>query len=118
MQIKDIELRNPWFRSKSLDTFCPMGPWIVTRDEVEDPQQLDLECTVDGEMRQKGNTRDMIFPVDELIEFTSTHMTLEPGDIISTGTPEGISAILPGEVVACRVQGVGTISNPVVKDED
>jgi 2-keto-4-pentenoate hydratase/2-oxohepta-3-ene-1,7-dioic acid hydratase in catechol pathway len=118
MQIKDIELRNPWFRSKSLDTFCPMGPWIVTRDEVKDPQQLELECRVNGEIRQKGNTRDMIFPVDELIEFTSTHMTLEPGDIISTGTPEGISAILPGEVVECRVQGVGTISNPVVKDED
>ena len=118
MQIKDIGLSNPWFRSKSLDTFCPMGPWIVTRDEVDDPQELDLECRVNGEIRQRGNTRDMIFPVDELIEFISTHMTLEPGDIISTGTPEGISAILPGDVVECQVQGIGTISNPVVPDPD
>jgi len=118
MQIKDIELRNPWFRSKSLDTFCPMGPWVVTREEIDDPQELDLECRVNGDTRQRGNTRDMIFPVEELIEFISSHMTLEPGDIISTGTPEGISAIVPGDVVDCQVQGVGTISNTVIPDPD
>jgi 2-keto-4-pentenoate hydratase/2-oxohepta-3-ene-1,7-dioic acid hydratase in catechol pathway len=116
MQTKDIALRNPWFRSKSLDTFCPMGPRIVTRDEVEDPQKISLECRVNSETRQKGNTRDMIFPVVELIEFISAHMTLEPGDVISTGTPEGISPLLPGEVVECEVEGIGLLSNPVIAD--
>lgn len=118
MQIKDLGLRNPWFRSKSLDTFCPTGPWIVTRDEVGDPQKISLECRVNSEIRQKGDTRDMIFPVDELVEFISMHMTLEPGDIISTGTPEGISAIVPGDVVECEVEGVGRLYNPVVDDPD
>jgi 2-keto-4-pentenoate hydratase/2-oxohepta-3-ene-1,7-dioic acid hydratase in catechol pathway len=116
MQKKDLDLKNPWFRSKSLDTFCPMGPCIVTRDEIADPQALSLECRVNSKTRQKGNTRDMIFPVDRLIEFISLHMTLEPGDIISTGTPEGISAIVPGDLVECEVEGVGLLSNPVVAD--
>jgi 2-keto-4-pentenoate hydratase/2-oxohepta-3-ene-1,7-dioic acid hydratase in catechol pathway len=118
MQKVDIGLRNPWFRSKSLDTFCPLGPWIVTRDEIEDPQSLGLECRVNSEIRQHGNTRDMIFPVEELIEFISMHMTLEPGDIISTGTPEGISAILPDDLVECEVEGIGLLSNPVIADPD
>ena len=116
MQTKDLDLRNPWFRSKSLDTFCPMGPRIVTRDGIGDPQSLSLECRVNSQIRQKGNTRDMIFPVDRLVEFISLHMTLEPGDIISTGTPEGISAIVPGDVVECEVEGVGLLGNPVVAD--
>ncbi len=116
MQKRDIEARNPWFRSKSLDTFCPMGPRIVTRDEVGDPQDLSLECRVSSKVRQKGNTRDMIFPIDRLIEFISMHMTLEPGDVISTGTPEGISPILPGDIVECEVEKVGLLFNPVVED--
>jgi len=118
MQIEDLELRNPWFRSKSLDTFCPMGPHIVTRDEITDPQALSLECRVNSEIRQSGNTSDMIFTIDRLIEFISMHMTLEPGDIISTGTPEGISPILPGDLVECEVEGVGLIANTVVRDPD
>jgi len=116
MQKRDIESRNPWFRSKSLDTFCPLGPWIVTSEEIPDPQRLSLECRVNGEVRQHGNTRDMIFPVTQLIEFISAHMTLEPGDIIATGTPEGISPIRPGDVVECEVEGIGVLRNPVIDD--
>jgi len=116
MQKRDIESRNPWFRSKSLDTFCPLGPWIVTSEEIPDPQRLSLECRVNGEVRQHGNTREMIFPVTQLIEFISAHMTLEPGDIIATGTPEGISPIRPGDVVECEVEGIGVLRNPVIDD--
>jgi len=116
MQKKDIASGKPWFRSKSLDTFCPMGPRIVTADEIKDPQDLQLECRVNKEVRQRGNTRDMIFGVDRLVEFISMHMTLEPGDIISTGTPEGIAPIVPGDVVECEVEGVGILSNPVIAD--
>jgi len=116
MQKRDIESTNPWFRSKSLDTFCPLGPWIVTSEEIPDPQKLSLECRVNGEVRQHGNTRDMIFPVTQLIEFISAHMTLEPGDIIATGTPEGISPIRPGDVVECEVEGIGVLRNPVIDD--
>ena len=116
MQKKDIELRNPWFRSKSLDTFCPLGPWIVTRDEVSDPQVLDLECRVNSETRQRGNTRDMIFPVVDLIEFISSHMTLHPGDIILTGTPAGVAVatgkfLEPGDKIECNITGLGALTN-------
>ncbi len=116
MQKRDIESGKPWFRSKSLDTFCPMGPRIVTADQIGDPHDLALECRVNKQVRQRGNTRDMIFGVDRLIEFISMHMTLEPGDIISTGTPEGIGPIVPGDVVECEVQGIGILSNPVIAD--
>jgi len=116
MQKRDIESRNPWFRSKSLDTFCPLGPWIVRSEEIADPQGLSLECRVNGEVRQHGNTREMIFPITQLIEFISAHMTLEPGDIIATGTPEGISPIKPGDVVECEVEGIGVLGNPVIDD--
>ena len=116
MQKKDIASGKPWFRSKSLDTFCPMGPRIVTADEIKDPQNLALECRVNKQVRQRGNTRDMIFAVDRLVEFISMHMTLEPGDIISTGTPEGIAPIVPGDIVECEVEGIGILSNPVIAD--
>jgi len=116
MQKKDIASGKPWFRSKSLDTFCPMGPRIVTPDGIKDPHNLALECRVNKQVRQRGNTRDMIFGVDKLIEFISMHMTLEPGDIVSTGTPEGLAPIVPGDVVDCEVEGVGILSNPVIAD--
>ncbi len=116
MQKRDIDARNPWFRSKSLDTFCPFGPWLTTRDEIGNPQDLELECRVNSQVRQKANTGDMIFPIDELVEFISRHMTLEPGDVISTGTPEGISPIVPGDVVECEVEGLDVLTNEVVED--
>ena len=114
MQVADFELRNPWFRSKSLDTFCPLGPCVVLPDEISPLDELDLELKVNGETRQESNTRYLIFKVPELIEYISSLMTLEPGDIISTGTPEGIAPILPGDVVEAIVDKIGTLTNRVV----
>ena len=108
-----------WFLGKALDTFCPMGPWIATADEVE-PENLDVKCWVNGELRQNANTRDLIFDIPTLIAYTSNVLTLEPGDLILTGTPEGVGyfrdpkvALKPGDVVEVEVEGVGTLRNDV-----
>jgi 2-keto-4-pentenoate hydratase/2-oxohepta-3-ene-1,7-dioic acid hydratase in catechol pathway len=113
MQGSDIEKKLPWFRSKGFDTFAPMGPWIVTADEIPPPVHLDLELSVNGQIRQKSNTSNMIFDVPTLIEFISRYMTLEPGDIISTGTPEGVGPIGDGDNVTCLIRGIGELVNPV-----
>lgn len=114
MQEADIAEKNPWFRSKSLDTFGPMGPWIVTRDEVGDPGKLELELRVNGQTRQKDTTAHMIFDVPTLIQFISGLMTLYPGDVISTGTPHGIAPLAVGDVVEAEVSGVGILRNRVI----
>jgi 2-keto-4-pentenoate hydratase/2-oxohepta-3-ene-1,7-dioic acid hydratase in catechol pathway len=108
-------------RSKSFDTFCPMGPWITTADEVPNPQALGLRSWVNGEQRQNSSTKEMVHGVTELIEFIARGMTLEPGDVILTGTPHGVGFamdppkyLVPGDVVRCEVDGLGTISNRVV----
>jgi 2-keto-4-pentenoate hydratase/2-oxohepta-3-ene-1,7-dioic acid hydratase in catechol pathway len=116
MQTQDIELRNPWFRSKSMDTFAPLGPCIVLTDEINMPVELNLELQVNGEVRQKDNTRNMIFKIPQLIEYISHHLTLEAGDIISTGTPEGIKPIQPGDVVEAIIEKIGCLRNPVIKE--
>lgn len=113
MQAADFELRNPWFRSKSIDTFCPMGPYIVLPDEISPLDELDIEIKVNGETRQKSNTKQLIFNIPELIEYISGMITLEPGDIISTGTPEGIAPIKPGDVLEATVERIGTLTNYV-----
>jgi 2-keto-4-pentenoate hydratase/2-oxohepta-3-ene-1,7-dioic acid hydratase in catechol pathway len=113
MQSADFELRNPWFRSKSIDTFCPMGPCVVLPDEISPLDELDLELKVNGESRQKSNTRQLIFKVPALIEYISSMITLEPGDIISTGTPEGIAPIKPGDIMEASVERIGTLTNYV-----
>lgn len=107
--------------AKSMDAFCPMGPWLVTADEIPDPQALELSCHVNGERMQHGRTADMIFPVDRLIEYVSQYMTLEPGDIIATGTPAGVGAfrkppvwLKPGDRVRVEVSGVGVLENTVI----
>jgi len=107
-----------WFRGKSFDGFAPMGPCIVTPDEIENVRNLRLTTTVDGETMQDGNTRDMIFDIPAIIENISCDITLEPGDIISTGTPAGVGIFMdppvtlkPGNVVECTVEGIGTIRN-------
>jgi 2-keto-4-pentenoate hydratase/2-oxohepta-3-ene-1,7-dioic acid hydratase in catechol pathway len=113
LQNKDLEKRHPWFRSKSFDTFTPLGPWIVTADEIGTPIELGLECRVNGAVRQKSNTKNMVFDVPTQIEFISKFIALDPGDIISTGTPHGISEIKNGDEVACRIQTIGELKNPV-----
>lgn len=111
-----------WFKGKSLDGSCPMGPWVVTADEIADPQSLDLSLRVNGELKQHASTRDMIHPVDALIEWLSLGMTLLPGMLIATGTPEGVGSartppeyLHPGDVVESEVSGIGCLRNRVVR---
>jgi len=110
-----------WFKGKSLDTFCPLGPWIVHKGALPDPQQVRLICRVNGEVMQDGNTRDMIFDIPTTIESLSAGITLEPGDIISTGTPSGVGFarvppvfLKPGDKVEGEIEGIGTLAVEVV----
>lgn len=106
-----------WFMGKALDTFCPMGPWIATADEI-DPENLDLETRVNGEVRQRSNTRDLIFDIPSLVETISSGLTLVPGDVIVTGTPAGVGIgfdpprfLKQGDVVSMTITGLGTLEN-------
>lgn len=108
-------------RSKSFDTFCPIGPWITTADEVPDPQGLGVRSWVNGEPRQDSSTSEMIFSVEYLIWYIARGMTLEPGDVILSGTPHGVGFamhpprfVVPGDVVECEVAGLGRLRNEVV----
>jgi 2-keto-4-pentenoate hydratase/2-oxohepta-3-ene-1,7-dioic acid hydratase in catechol pathway len=118
---RDCRRAGQWIYSKGMDTYGPFGPCIVTADEIPDPQTLDLWLTVNGEIKQKSNTRYMLFKVDHLIADLSAGITLEPGDIIATGTPEGVGAgrtpqewLKPGDVVVAAVEKIGEIRHPVV----
>jgi 2-keto-4-pentenoate hydratase/2-oxohepta-3-ene-1,7-dioic acid hydratase in catechol pathway len=109
-----------WTRSKSIDTFCPLGPYLATRDEVPDPQNLYIRAILNGEVVQDGTTSRMIFPVAELVSFLSQGMTLEPGDIIITGTPPGVGMardpqlwMKPGDEVSIEIEDLSTLTNPV-----
>jgi 2-keto-4-pentenoate hydratase/2-oxohepta-3-ene-1,7-dioic acid hydratase in catechol pathway len=107
-----------WLAGKWFDGFAPSGPWIVTADEISDPHNLDIKLTVNGRVRQRGNTRDMIFRIPEQIAYISSIMTLEPGDIISTGTPVGAgvggdASLHDGDELVCEIEGIGTLRNKV-----
>ena len=124
--INDISARDQrrsgqWFFSKGQDSYAPFGPEIVTADEVADPQELDLSLRVNGVLKQHSNTRHMLFKIPRLIADISSGMTLEPGDVIATGSPSGVGAgmvppefLLPGDLVEATIEGIGTLSNPVV----
>jgi len=114
MQARDMAASRPWFLSKSLDTFAPMGPYLVLPDEIPTPVELDLRLRVNGQLRQHSNTRDLIFDLPDIIHHLSRYLTLEPGDVIATGTPSGIAPIEPGDVVEAEIQGIGLLRNPVV----
>ena len=110
-----------WVRAKSLDGFCPLGPVIVTADEIPDPQRLGLRTIVNGETMQDSTTAEMLFGVAQLIEFCSRSFTLEPGDVILTGTPWGCGEFMeprrslhPGDRVEVSIEGIGSMTNPVV----
>ncbi|MBC7262037.1 MAG: fumarylacetoacetate hydrolase family protein [Chloroflexi bacterium] len=113
MQRNDIQKGKPWLRSKSFDTFCPIGPYIVLTDEITDPHNLELTLRVNGETRQRSNTAMCLFKIPQLIAYISKHMTLEPGDVIATGTPEGIAPIYRGDLVECTIAGIGSLVNRV-----
>jgi len=118
---RDLQRRHDqWFKGKGLDTFCPMGPWIVHASLVPDPHALRIQLDVNGERRQDATTGDMIFKIPAIIESLSAGLTLEPGDVIATGTPSGVGyAMNPrcfladGDVVTCRIEGLGELSNRV-----
>src|SRR5688572_2366534 len=123
---RDLQKRHlQWFKGKSLDGFCPMGPVIVTADEFGDPQNKTLTLRVNGDRRQHANTADMLFPVDVIIEFLSKGMTIEAGDILATGTPEGVGFgrtppefLKDGDVVAIEIEGIGVMRNRVVLEKN
>jgi len=113
-----------FFKGKSLDTFCPMGPIVVTADEFGDPQNKAVRLRVNGAVKQNGHTRDMIFPVDIIIESFSKGLTLEPGDIFSTGTPDGVGMgrspqewLQDGDVMETEIEGIGVMRNRIVYEK-
>jgi 2,4-didehydro-3-deoxy-L-rhamnonate hydrolase len=112
-----------WTRGKSLDTFCPVGPRLVPRDEIADPQQLGIRCILNGETRQDSSTAQMIFSVAEIIAYVTRVITLDPGDLIATGTPAGVGVfrdpkvlLKDGDEVSVEIEGLGTLTNPVEKE--
>jgi 2-keto-4-pentenoate hydratase/2-oxohepta-3-ene-1,7-dioic acid hydratase in catechol pathway len=112
-----------WLMGKTFDTFAPMGPWIVTADEIADPHDLNIELEIGGETLQDSNTRELIFKVPDLIAFLSSVFTLEPGDVVSTGTPSGVGFarkppryLRAGEEVTVRIPAIGELTNPVIAE--
>ncbi len=121
---RDLQARHQqWYKGKGLDGFCPLGPWIVTRDELPDPQHLRLRLRVNGETKQDASTSDMIFSVAKLISAWSLGMTLEPGDLLMTGTPSGVGFarqppeyLKPGDVVEAEIESIGLLRNAVAAE--
>jgi len=126
LSARDIQKRTPqWMTGKTNDGFAPVGPYIVTRDEIDDPNNLRLTTTVNGEVRQDSNTSDMIFSCEEIVSYVSNYMTLQPGDLIMTGTPEGVILgrpieervyLQPGDEVTVEVEKLGALTTRFVKD--
>jgi 2-keto-4-pentenoate hydratase/2-oxohepta-3-ene-1,7-dioic acid hydratase in catechol pathway len=101
-----------WSRAKGFDTFCPAGPLVT--DEIDLEAGVTVETRLNGELKQQGHTRDLIFPIDALLRYITAAMTLYPGDLIATGTPAGVAPMLPGDRVEVRIEGIGLLANPVV----
>lgn len=126
VSVRDWQFRSPTFTvGKSFDTCGPLGPWLVTSDEIGDPHNLDIKTWVDNELRQSSNTRHMLFNCHEMIAYLSQAMTLEPGDVISTGTPSGVGVkmtprgyLKPGQTVTVEIEGIGQLTNPVIDEPD
>jgi 2-keto-4-pentenoate hydratase/2-oxohepta-3-ene-1,7-dioic acid hydratase in catechol pathway len=122
LSCRDLQFRtSQWLMGKSLDHFLPLGKYLVTKDEIRDPQQLRLRCSLNGEIRQDSHTSDMIFTVAEIIEDLSNHMTLEPGDLILTGTPQGVimgmkekNWLTEGDEVVVEIEGLGSSRNKMI----
>jgi 2-keto-4-pentenoate hydratase/2-oxohepta-3-ene-1,7-dioic acid hydratase in catechol pathway len=109
---RDLQKKEPqWVRGKGFDTFCPVGPLVT--DSLDPWTGVKVETRVNGEVRQSGSTKDFIFPLDVLIRYISQIMTLEPGDLIATGTPQGVGPVVAGDVVEVSIDGIGSLRNPV-----
>ncbi|MDO9106749.1 MAG: fumarylacetoacetate hydrolase family protein [Methylovulum sp.] len=124
VSVRDWQMRSPTMTiGKSFDTCGPLGPWLVTADEISDPHQLAIKTWVDDDLRQQANTRQMIFNCYEMVAYLSQAMTLEPGDVIATGTPAGVGVkmqprgyLRPGQTVRIEIEGIGQLSNPVIDE--
>ncbi len=124
VSVRDWQIRSPTMMlGKSFDTHGPMGPWIVTSDEIINPHNLNIKTWIDDELRQNSNTRHMIFNCYEMVEYLSKAMTLEPGDVISTGTPSGVGVKMkprgymkPGQTAKIEIEGIGILNNPVIQE--
>ena len=129
MNLNDVSARDfqmatsQWMMGKTFDTFCPCGPWLVTADEIADPHALDIKMTINGEVLQHSNTRELIFRIPDLVAYLSSVFTLEPGDIVSTGTPSGVGFarkpprwLKAGDEAVVEVEGLGSLRNPVVAE--
>ena len=124
VSVRDWQMRSPtWTLGKSFDTHGPMGPWIVTADEIADPHNLNIKTWVGDELRQDSNTKHMIFNCYQMVEYLSKAMTLEAGDVISTGTPSGVGAKMkprgymkPGQIAKIEIEGIGILTNPVIEE--
>lgn len=115
MQAADIESAHPWFRSKSMDTFTPLGPWVTPVGEGVDSNGADIETVVNGETVQSSNTSDFIFTVPEIVSYISEYVTLQPGDVVLTGTPAGVGELARRDDVSVTIEGHGTLSNTVTE---
>jgi 2-keto-4-pentenoate hydratase/2-oxohepta-3-ene-1,7-dioic acid hydratase in catechol pathway len=126
VSVRDWQFRSPTFTlGKSFDTHGPLGPWLVTGDEIADPHNLNLKTWIDNELRQNANTRQMIFNCYEMVAYLSQAMTLEPGDVITTGTPSGVGVkmtprgyMLPGQTARIEIEGIGALVNPVIEEPE
>lgn len=128
LSARDLQFKTPqWLLGKTCDDFSPMGPYLVTAEEVGDPQNLSIKTLVNGEVRQNSNTSDMIFTVAQMVSYISNHMTLIPGDIILTGTPEGVilgypeekqTYIKPGDVVSVEIEKLGVLTNTFIEEKN
>ena len=121
--LNDISQRNiqtgdksGWFRGKSFDTFCPVGPQIVRSADIGDPQNLEITCRLNGKITQQSNSKNMIFPIRGIVEFISANFSLYEGDIITTGTPSGVSPLKDGDTVSVEIETIGILENPVVSE--
>lgn len=106
-----------WTRAKGFDTFCPMGPEVVPLDELGGLKDLEVVCRVNGDERQRGHVSEMAFDIPTILSYVSHIMTLEPGDLVATGTPAGVGLLTPGDVVEVEIPGVGVLRNPVVAEQ-
>lgn len=113
LQKSDIKAGKPWFRSKSFDTFCPFGSFLVPKEAVQNYNNLELELTVNGDRKQHASTSQMIFKIEEIVAYISKYCTLEPGDLIATGTPGGVGELHAGDIVECKISGIGNLKNRV-----
>ncbi|MCC7061903.1 MAG: fumarylacetoacetate hydrolase family protein, partial [Planctomycetes bacterium] len=116
LQGTDRDQKYPWLRSKSLDTFCPVGPFVVPADAF-DASDRRIVMRVNGAIRQEARTKDMVFPIAAALVAMAQCTTLRPGDLIAMGTPEGVGPVVPGDVMEVEVEGLGVLRNPVVREE-